>query len=90
MLQRTGGGAERQDPKIVEAHRRVGEVWDRLDRFIRTDYRQRLHREGDRSGRMLDWLLKRERPPTLIVSLRCPDGSMARTQQDINAFLWIT
>ena len=55
--------------ELLEAHKRGGETCDRLDGLVRTEYRQQFHREGDRSGRMLAWLLKRERPMPLITSL---------------------
>ena len=49
------------DTELLEMHRRVSEIWAGLDKLVRTEYRQCLHREGDRSGTMLAWLLKRER-----------------------------
>ena len=68
-------------------YRALWETWDTLDKLIRTDYRQSLHREGDQSGRMLTWLLKRECPPPVIRMLRRPDGTSVNMQQTINDIL---
>ncbi|KAJ1160854.1 hypothetical protein NDU88_001346 [Pleurodeles waltl] len=48
---------------------------NRLDSYVCKDYRQRLHWKGDCLGRMLAWLLKRERPPPIdSVALRADWG----------------
>ncbi|KAJ1198388.1 hypothetical protein NDU88_002229 [Pleurodeles waltl] len=52
----------------------IGSLWSGLDSYVHKDFKQRLHREGDRSGRLLAWLLRRERPIPLILSLWGPTG----------------
>lgn len=66
----------------------VGEIWDRLDCLVWREYRQLLHREGDRSGRLLAWLLKQELPSPLILMLHRPDGTKAATQAGVNTVLF--
>ncbi|KAJ1110779.1 hypothetical protein NDU88_008125 [Pleurodeles waltl] len=36
---------------------RIGALRSRLDSYVRKDFQQRLHCEGNRSGRLLTWLL---------------------------------
>ncbi|KAJ1203972.1 hypothetical protein NDU88_007753 [Pleurodeles waltl] len=75
-----------QNAPLLEAHRAVARTWDRLDRLVRCDYCQMLHCEGTKSGRLPAWLLKRERTPVMN-SLILLDGSIARTQTEINSIL---
>ncbi|KAJ1204053.1 hypothetical protein NDU88_007834 [Pleurodeles waltl] len=46
------GDASKSD--CLEVRGRIVDLWDRLDNYVRRNYRQR---EGDSSGRMLAWLL---------------------------------
>ncbi|KAJ1081536.1 hypothetical protein NDU88_001716 [Pleurodeles waltl] len=68
-------------------HGRIGALWSRLDNYVCRDFRQRLYLEGDRSGRMLDWLLRRERPIPIILSLRRPTGKKILGQACVNLHL---
>ncbi|KAJ1202920.1 hypothetical protein NDU88_006715 [Pleurodeles waltl] len=43
---------------------------------VRRNYRQQLYQEGDRSGLMLAWLLRRERPVAIIQMLYGPSGEL--------------
>ncbi|KAJ1165450.1 hypothetical protein NDU88_005878 [Pleurodeles waltl] len=65
----------------------IGALWSKLDSYVRKDFRQRLHREGDWSGGLLAWLLRRERPTPLILSLRGPTGDRILGQTCVNAHL---
>ncbi|KAJ1083255.1 hypothetical protein NDU88_003414 [Pleurodeles waltl] len=60
----------------------IGALWSRLDNYVRKDFRQQLYRERDRSGRMLAWLLQRECPTPIILSLRGPteDNILGQTR----------
>ncbi|KAJ1185904.1 hypothetical protein NDU88_002690 [Pleurodeles waltl] len=58
----------------LEVRGRIVDLWDRLDNYVRRNYRQRLFREGDRSGCMLAWLLRQERPIPIIQMLRGHSG----------------
>ena len=60
QLQGQVGEQQAEERELLEAQRRVGEIWDRLDCYTRWEYPQRLHREGDKSGKLLAWLLNRE------------------------------
>ncbi|KAJ1153058.1 hypothetical protein NDU88_005825 [Pleurodeles waltl] len=66
----TSGDVSEADCRLT--HAKIGAMWNRLDSYIRKDYRQRLYREGDCSGHMLAWLLKCERPLPTILSLQGP------------------
>ncbi|KAJ1154853.1 hypothetical protein NDU88_007596 [Pleurodeles waltl] len=66
---------------------RIVALWSRLDRYVRKDFRHRLHCEGDRAGRLLAWLLRREHPIPLILSLRGPTGDRILGQTWVNAHL---
>ncbi|KAJ1197494.1 hypothetical protein NDU88_001351 [Pleurodeles waltl] len=45
------------EDKSRVVHGRIGALWSRLDNYVCKDFRQRLYREGDHSGRMLAGLL---------------------------------
>ncbi|KAJ1117024.1 hypothetical protein NDU88_005225, partial [Pleurodeles waltl] len=62
QLQSRGGDCDAGDAGLLEALRLVEATRNRLDCYVRKDYRQRLHREGERSRLMFAWLLKREIP----------------------------
>ncbi|KAJ1166338.1 hypothetical protein NDU88_006742 [Pleurodeles waltl] len=47
--------ASEAESRVV--HGRIGALWSRLDNYVRKDFRQRLYREGDRSGCMVALLL---------------------------------
>ncbi|KAJ1199802.1 hypothetical protein NDU88_003634 [Pleurodeles waltl] len=49
------GDASEAESRVVRG--RIGALWSRLDDYVSKDFRQRLYREGDRSGHMLAWLL---------------------------------
>ncbi|KAJ1156019.1 hypothetical protein NDU88_008744 [Pleurodeles waltl] len=51
-LQRQTDNGDASD--CLEVRGRIVELWDRLDNYVRRNYRQRLYRKGDRSG--LCWL----------------------------------
>ncbi|KAJ1201148.1 hypothetical protein NDU88_004963 [Pleurodeles waltl] len=66
---------------------RICALWSRLDSYVRKDFRQRLHREGDRCGRLLAWLLCCEHSTPVILSLRGPTGDRILGQTCVNASL---
>ncbi|KAJ1150912.1 hypothetical protein NDU88_003699 [Pleurodeles waltl] len=66
---------------------RIGALWSRLDSYVRKDFQQRLHREGDQSGCLLTWLLRRERSTPKILSLWGPTGDRILGQTRVNAHL---
>ncbi|KAJ1187524.1 hypothetical protein NDU88_004299 [Pleurodeles waltl] len=68
QCQEDNGDASELD--CLEVRGRILDPWDRLDNDVRRNYRCRLFREGDHSGRMLAWLLQRERPIPIIQMLR--------------------
>ncbi|KAJ1191943.1 hypothetical protein NDU88_001256 [Pleurodeles waltl] len=49
------GDALEAESQVVRG--RIGALWSRLDSYVRKDFRQRLHHEGDQSGRLLACLL---------------------------------
>ncbi|KAJ1207052.1 hypothetical protein NDU88_002444 [Pleurodeles waltl] len=65
----------------------IGALWSRLASYICKDFQQRLHREGDRSGCLLAWLLRRECPTPIILSLRGPTGDRILGQTRVNVHL---
>ncbi|KAJ1210580.1 hypothetical protein NDU88_005942 [Pleurodeles waltl] len=79
------GGALEAESRMVRGC--IGALWSRLDSYVRKDFRQRLHREGDWSGRLLAWLLRRERPTPMIRSFRGPTGGRILGQTRMNAHL---
>ncbi|KAJ1103950.1 hypothetical protein NDU88_001367 [Pleurodeles waltl] len=62
------GDALENESRVV--HGRIGALLSRLDSYVRKDFRQRLHREGDRSGRLPTWLIRHECSTPIILSLR--------------------
>ncbi|KAJ1157586.1 hypothetical protein NDU88_010292 [Pleurodeles waltl] len=70
--QETSGDISEADCRMMLAI--IGDIWNRLDSYVRQDHRQRLYREGDHSGCILAWLLKRERPVPVIQSLQGQSG----------------
>ncbi|KAJ1118455.1 hypothetical protein NDU88_006646 [Pleurodeles waltl] len=75
-LQRQIDNGDALESACLEARGRIVELWDRLESYVRRNYRQRLYREGDRSGRMLAWLLRQERPVSIIQMLCGPSGEL--------------
>ncbi|KAJ1108369.1 hypothetical protein NDU88_005745 [Pleurodeles waltl] len=79
------GDAKEAESQVVRG--RIGALWSRLDSYVHKDFRQRLHCEGDRSGRLLAWLLQHERPIPMTLSLRGPTGGRILGQTHVNAHL---
>ncbi|KAJ1084387.1 hypothetical protein NDU88_004536 [Pleurodeles waltl] len=79
------GGTLEAESQVVRAC--IGALWGRLDSYVRKDFRQRLHREGDRSGRLLAWQLRREHSIPMILSLWGPAGGRILGQTRVNAHL---
>ncbi|KAJ1098820.1 hypothetical protein NDU88_003927 [Pleurodeles waltl] len=79
------GDALENESRVVRG--RIGALWSRLDTYVRKDFRQRLHCEGDRSGCLLAWLLRCECPTPIILSLRGPTGDSILGQTCMNAHL---
>ncbi|KAJ1215409.1 hypothetical protein NDU88_003018 [Pleurodeles waltl] len=67
----------------VNLLRQVIETRDRLEHYTLKSYQQLLHREGDSSGRLLAWILRREQPCSLVLHLKNPRGREANTQHNI-------
>ncbi|KAJ1165485.1 hypothetical protein NDU88_005912 [Pleurodeles waltl] len=57
-IQHQVGDASEAD--CLEVQGRIVDLWDGIENYVRWNYRQRLFWEGDRSGRMLAWLLRRD------------------------------
>ncbi|KAJ1180122.1 hypothetical protein NDU88_005346 [Pleurodeles waltl] len=79
------GGALENEGRAVRG--RIGALWSRLDSYVCKDFRQRLHCEGDRAGRLLAWLLRCERYTPIILSLQSPTGVRILGQTCMNAHL---
>ncbi|KAJ1201001.1 hypothetical protein NDU88_004818 [Pleurodeles waltl] len=79
------GDALETESRVVRG--RISALWSRLDSYVRKDFRQRLYHEGDRSGHLLTWLLRHERPTPIILSLRSPTGDRILGQTRVNAYL---
>ncbi|KAJ1182127.1 hypothetical protein NDU88_007322 [Pleurodeles waltl] len=82
--------AQQTHPDTVESHEtelqighRITEILNRLGKLNSHEYRQLLHREGDRLGRLLAWLLRRERLLHLIFSLKRADATRVTTKSGI-------
>ncbi|KAJ1175881.1 hypothetical protein NDU88_001166 [Pleurodeles waltl] len=73
---------------ILDTCHRMGGPKGRRKRREPWYYRQQLYREEDRSGCMLAWLLKRERPLPIILSLHGPSGEWYLGQALVNLLLW--
>ncbi|KAJ1108412.1 hypothetical protein NDU88_005788 [Pleurodeles waltl] len=62
--------------------------WTETDNRLRHfDYRHhiaRTHAEGDRSGKLLEWLIKNERRNTPIGAIRLESGRIVNIQSEIN------
>ncbi|KAJ1099669.1 hypothetical protein NDU88_004768 [Pleurodeles waltl] len=76
-----GGGTLRQGKRLTYWSLPASLHCDEIDE------RQRLYHEGDRSGHMLAWLLKRERPLPTILSLQGPIGERYLGQVRANLLL---
>ncbi|KAJ1091979.1 hypothetical protein NDU88_005093 [Pleurodeles waltl] len=86
-LQRQVDRGDASESDCLEVRGRIVDLWDRLDNYVHWNYRQRLFREGDRSGLMLAWLLRRERPIPSIQMLCGPSGEKILGQLRVNAHL---
>ncbi|KAJ1083872.1 hypothetical protein NDU88_004027 [Pleurodeles waltl] len=53
-------------PGELQLRRLIEDIWDRLDKYTLKQYRQRLYTEGDKSGRLIAWILRREHPPPAV------------------------
>ncbi|KAJ1143677.1 hypothetical protein NDU88_009982 [Pleurodeles waltl] len=73
-LQRQVDNVDTSEVDCFEVRGRIVDLWDRLENYARRNYRQRLFREGDHSGRMLAWLLWRESPVLLFSCSAAPLG----------------
>ncbi|KAJ1117669.1 hypothetical protein NDU88_005866 [Pleurodeles waltl] len=90
LLQSREGDGAVDAPGLLEVHKRIEVVWNRLDNLVHRDYRdyrQRLHREGDQLGWMLAWLLNHERPTPVVLFLCGPAGDMIVGLEWINCLL---
>ncbi|KAJ1153306.1 hypothetical protein NDU88_006067 [Pleurodeles waltl] len=85
QLQVDNGDASESDCFRVRG--RIEDLWGRLDNNVSWDYRQRLFREGDRLGRMLAWLLRQERPISIILTLHGFSGEKILGQLRVNLHL---
>ncbi|KAJ1151737.1 hypothetical protein NDU88_004517 [Pleurodeles waltl] len=61
-LQRQVDNGDASESDCLAVRGRIEDLWGRLDNQVRLDFRQWLFREGDHSGRLLAWLLRREHP----------------------------
>ncbi|KAJ1199756.1 hypothetical protein NDU88_003589 [Pleurodeles waltl] len=86
-LQGQVDNGDASEADCLEVRGRNVDLWDRLENYVSRNYRQRLFREGDRSGRMLAWLLWRERPVLIIQMLRGSSGEMILGQLKIQKYL---
>ncbi|KAJ1206105.1 hypothetical protein NDU88_001514, partial [Pleurodeles waltl] len=86
-LQREIDNGVASESAWLELRCRIVELWDRLDSFFHWNYRQRLYWEGNRSGRMLAWLLRREHPVYIIQMLHDPSGELILGQLQVNSHL---
>ncbi|KAJ1145219.1 hypothetical protein NDU88_011510 [Pleurodeles waltl] len=86
-LQRQIDNGDVSESVCLEVRGRIVELWDRLDSYVRQNYRQQLYREGDRSGRMLAWLLQQERPVPIIQMLCGPSGELILGHLRVNSHL---
>ncbi|KAJ1215198.1 hypothetical protein NDU88_002807 [Pleurodeles waltl] len=84
-LQRQVESGDASEVDCLEVRGSIVDLWDRLETYVRWNYRQRLFQEEDRSGRMLAWLLWRERP---IIEMLCdPSGERILGQLRVNAHM---
>ncbi|KAJ1092934.1 hypothetical protein NDU88_006044 [Pleurodeles waltl] len=85
--QRQVDNNDASEADCLEVRGRIVDLWDKLENYVRWNYRQRLFREGDRSGHMLAWLLRRERPIPIIQMLRSSSGERILGKLRVNAHL---
>ncbi|KAJ1141670.1 hypothetical protein NDU88_007998 [Pleurodeles waltl] len=69
---------------MIELKKQWVETDARLQKFDYRHYTARLHAEGDRSSRLLSWLLKGEQQHSTINAIRLDEGSILNTQLEIN------
>ncbi|KAJ1103573.1 hypothetical protein NDU88_000994 [Pleurodeles waltl] len=86
-LQRQIDNGYTPESACLEVRGRIVELWDRLDSYVPRNYRQQLYQEGDRLGRMLAWLLRRERPVPIIQMLCGPSGELILGQLWVHSHL---
>ncbi|KAJ1152155.1 hypothetical protein NDU88_004932 [Pleurodeles waltl] len=71
----------------LEVRSRIVDLCDRLDNYVRQNYRQRLFWEGDRSGRLLARLARQERAIPIIQMLHSSSGERILGQLRVNTHL---
>ncbi|KAJ1204668.1 hypothetical protein NDU88_000108 [Pleurodeles waltl] len=86
-LQRQVDNGDASEVDCLEVRGRIVDLWDRLENYVRRSYRQRLFWDGDRSGRMLAWFFRRERPVPIIQMLRNSSGERILGQLRVNVHL---
>ncbi|KAJ1154747.1 hypothetical protein NDU88_007490 [Pleurodeles waltl] len=69
---------------LKEARTKYNEADTRLRRYDRNYHLMRLQTEGDRSGRLLVWLLREDWQQSPIGAIRAGASTMATTQDEIN------
>lgn len=75
-----------EGPHSWKAQRqKVGELWDRLDKYDRNKNRRRWYIERHRSGCLLAILIKMETQPRPILEIGDRQDKLAYTQHKINA-----
>ncbi|KAJ1206243.1 hypothetical protein NDU88_001652 [Pleurodeles waltl] len=87
LMQQEVDNGDASEVDCLEVSSRIVDLWDRLDNYVRRNYRPRLFREGDRSRRMLTWLLRLERPIPIIQMLCCSSGEKILGQLQVNSHL---
>ncbi|KAJ1116528.1 hypothetical protein NDU88_004738 [Pleurodeles waltl] len=86
-LQRQIDNGDVWELACLEVRGRIVELWDGPDNYVIWNYRQWLYREGDRSGRMLVWLLRWEHPVPIIQMLCGPSCEKIMRQLRVNLHL---
>ncbi|KAJ1107247.1 hypothetical protein NDU88_004640 [Pleurodeles waltl] len=86
-IQRQVDNGDASEAICLELRGRIVDLWDRLDNYVRRNYMQRIFREGDRFGRMLAWLLRRERPIPIFQMLRRSSGQRILGHLRVNSHL---
>ncbi|KAJ1184029.1 hypothetical protein NDU88_000839 [Pleurodeles waltl] len=76
-----GGGDMKE---VTEFKAQWTETDARLRKFDYQHYAPRMHAEGDRSSRLLSWLVKGEQQHSTINAISLDEGSVVNTQQEIN------
>ncbi|KAJ1098291.1 hypothetical protein NDU88_003407 [Pleurodeles waltl] len=64
-IQRQVDNGDASEEACLEVRGRIVDSWNRLDNYVRRNYRQRLFREGDHFERMMAWLLDGSGPSPL-------------------------